>query len=88
MDVCDLGKTDIILEILWLQAHNPEINWKIEEVKMMKCPPLYRRNMKLKEEKGERTGERLTTLEKEKIVRQTVDDKKDWEREEKVEADN
>ena len=69
MDVCDLGKTDIILEILWLQAHNPEINWKIEEVKMMKCPPLYRRNMKLKEEKGERTGERLTTLEKEKIVR-------------------
>jgi len=26
MDVCDLGKTDIILGILWLQAHNPEIN--------------------------------------------------------------
>jgi len=26
MDVCDLGKTDVILGILWLQAHNPEIN--------------------------------------------------------------
>jgi len=26
MDVCNLGKTDIILEIPWLQAHNPEIN--------------------------------------------------------------
>jgi len=26
MDVCDLGKTNVILGIPWLQAHNPEIN--------------------------------------------------------------
>ena len=26
MDVCDLGRTDIILGMLWLQVHNPEIN--------------------------------------------------------------
>jgi len=26
MDIHNLGKTDIILEMLWLQAHNPEIN--------------------------------------------------------------
>ena len=26
MDVCDLEKTNIILGILWLQAHNLEIN--------------------------------------------------------------
>jgi len=26
MDVCDLGKTKIILEIPWLVAYNPEIN--------------------------------------------------------------
>ena len=26
MDVCDLGKTEIILGMLWLQAHNLEIN--------------------------------------------------------------
>ena len=51
MDVYDLGKTDIILEMLWLQAHNPEINWETEEVKITSCPPLYGRNMKLKEEK-------------------------------------
>jgi len=28
MDVCDLGKTEVILGIPWLAAHNPEINWE------------------------------------------------------------
>jgi len=40
IDVCNLEKTDIILGILWLQAHNLEINWKTREAKIMKCPPL------------------------------------------------
>jgi len=26
MDVCNLGKTEVILEMPWLQVHNPEIN--------------------------------------------------------------
>jgi len=26
MDVCNLGKTEVILGILWLVAHNPEID--------------------------------------------------------------
>jgi len=25
----------------WLAHHNPEINWKIDEVKMTKCPEKY-----------------------------------------------
>jgi len=28
MDVCDLRKTEVILGMPWLQAHNPEIDWK------------------------------------------------------------
>jgi len=24
--------------MLWLAHHNPEIDWKTEEVKMMRCP--------------------------------------------------
>jgi len=28
IDVCNLGKTEVILGILWLQAHNPEIDWE------------------------------------------------------------
>ena len=26
MNICDLGRTEVILGMLWLQAHNPEIN--------------------------------------------------------------
>ena len=40
MDVCELGKTEVILRIPWLAAHNPDINWETEEVKMTRCPPL------------------------------------------------
>jgi len=28
MDICKLEKTDVILDIPWLAAHNPEIDWK------------------------------------------------------------
>ena len=28
MDVCDLRKTEVILGMPWLQAYNPEIDWK------------------------------------------------------------
>jgi len=40
MDIYDLGKTKVILGMLWLVAHNPEINWETGEVKMTRCPPL------------------------------------------------
>ena len=50
IDVCNLGRTDIILGILWLQAHNPEINWETGEVKITRCLPLCGRNTKLEEE--------------------------------------
>ena len=87
IDVCNLERTDMILEILWLQAHNPEINWKTGEVKMTRCPLLCGRNTKLKEEKRAKKRKRITTLEEEKIVKWAVDNKEDWEREEEVEVD-
>jgi len=37
MNVCNLGKTEIILGMLWLAAHNPEIDWEKGEVKMTRC---------------------------------------------------
>ena len=40
IDVCELGKTEVILGIPWLVAHNPEINWETREVRMTRCPSL------------------------------------------------
>ena len=77
MDVYDLGKTDVILGMLWLQAYNPEINWETGKVKMMRCPPLCGRNTRLKKKRVRKKVKRVVTLEKEKIVRWVVDDKKD-----------
>jgi len=37
IDVIGGQKWNIILEILWLAYHNPEINSKTEEVKMTRC---------------------------------------------------
>ena len=34
MDMYNLGKTKMILNILWLVAHNPKIDWKKEEIKI------------------------------------------------------
>jgi len=40
MDICNLGKTKVILGMPWLAAHNPEIDWEKGEVKMTRCLPL------------------------------------------------
>ena len=49
IDVCNLEKTEVILGMLWLQAHNPEIDWEKEEVKMTRCLPICGRYMGKKE---------------------------------------
>ena len=82
IDICNLGKTKVILGILWLQAYNPEINQKTGEVKMTRYPLLCGGR---KEDKKMRKGKRVVTLEEEKIIRQTVDNKRE---EVEVEADH
>ena len=83
MDICDLGKTNIILEILWLQAHNPEINWEMREVKITRCLPLCDRIGQKREEKKVKREKIVVTLEEEKIVRWIIDNKKNWEKKKK-----
>jgi len=38
IDVIGGQKWTVILEMLWLARHNPEIDWRIGEVKMTRCP--------------------------------------------------
>ena len=72
MDICNLRRTEVILGMPWLAAHNPEINWETGEVKMTRCPPLCGRVKTKEKKKKER---RVIILEKEKIVRWAIDDK-------------
>ena len=66
MDVCNLRKTEVILGMPWLQMRNPEINWETREVKIMRCPPLCRRNLVVKEdiERKKKMGKRIRNVEK------------------------
>jgi len=83
MDICDLGKMEVILGIPWLAAHNLEINWETREVKMTRCPPLCGGKTKKKEK-----IKRVATEEEEKIVCWAIDNKEDWGREEEIEEDH
>jgi len=72
MDVCNLGKTEVILGMLWLAVHNLEINWETGEVKMTRYLPLCGGKSQKKEK-----VKRVATEEEEKIVRWAIDDKED-----------
>ena len=74
MDVCNLGKIEVILGMLWLAVYNPEIDWEKGKVKMMQCPPICgKRKQKVKEKAVKRTEED----ENEKVLRELVP-KKFW----------
>jgi len=81
MDVCELGKMDVILGMPWLVAHNPEIDWEKGEVRMMRCPLLCGKVFKIKRKKEVREDER-------KIVRWAVDENEDWGKEKEMEVDH
>ena len=50
-------KWSVILGMPWLGCYNPEIDWRIEEVKMMRCPEKCEKKQKKKEKKETKKGE-------------------------------
>ena len=69
MDVCNLGKTEVILGMPWLAAHNPEIDWEKGEVKMTRCPPICG---KKKPEEKKREVKKVEKDEDEETLRKLV----------------
>jgi len=69
MDMCNLGKTELILGMLWLVAHNPEIDGEKGEVKMMCCPPICG---KRKQEEKEKKVRKTEKNENKEILRELV----------------
>ena len=58
MDMCNLGKTELILGMPWLAVHNPEIDWEKEEVKMTHCLLICGRRKQKGEEEEARKVEK------------------------------
>ena len=85
-DVCNLGRTEVILGMSWLTAHNPEIDWENREVKLTRCPPWCSKGNKGKE----RTKhiDRMRGMEEEKAISWAADEKEDWGREEEMEINH
>jgi len=69
MDMCNLEKTELILGMPWLAAHNPEIDWKKGEVKMTCRSPICGRR---KQEGGEEEARKIEKDEDEEILRRLV----------------
>ena len=87
LDVCNLGRMEVILGMPWLATHNLEINWETGEVKMTRCPPLYRRNKKKREREKRKLEREKREVEEEAAIRWMADEKEDWRREEEIEID-
>jgi len=85
-DVCNLGRTEVILGMPWLVAHNPEIDWEKREVELTRCPPWCGKSKEGR--KQTKPKERVRRAEEEKEISWAVDEKEDWGREEKMEIDH
>ena len=69
MDVHNLGKTEVILGMLWLVAYNPEIDWEKGEVKMTRCPPICGKG---KQEEKKKEVKEIEKNEDEETLRKLV----------------
>jgi len=69
MDVCNLGKIEVILGMPWLAAYNPEIDWEKGEVKMMRCPPICG---KIKQEEKKKEVKKIKKDKDEETLRKLV----------------
>jgi len=89
-NVCNLGRTEVILGMPWLAAHNPEIDWEKREVKMTRCPSWCGKDNRSKEARGrqEKVRREMRKIKEEKTVNWVVDKKEDWGREEEMEMDH
>ena len=85
-DICSLGRTEVILGMPWLTAHNPEIDWEKRDVELTRCPPWCSKNNKVKERI--KCKERVRGAEEEKMISWVVDEKEDWGREKEMEINH
>ena len=81
IDVIREQKYSVILRILWFTCHNPEIDWRIGELKIIRCSEEYRKQQRPKQGKPEQ--QKQEEEEKKKEERKKQEENKQKEEEEK-----
>jgi len=89
IDVIGGQKWSVILGMPWLGYHNPEIDWKIGEIKMIRCPDKCGKKWRIgkqtksewkkQEEKEEKKERRKPTIEEEKMIARIIEEKEEEE---------
>ena len=89
IDVIGGQKWSVILGMSWLGCHNPEIDWKMGEVKMTRCPDecgkkwrvgkQTKPGWKKQEKKEEKKEIRKLMIEEEKTIARIVEEKEEEE---------
>ena len=74
----------------WLRHHNPEIDWKTEEVKMTRCLDEYGKKWKTgrqtkpvwkkQEERDEKKEKKRPAIEEVKMIERIIEEKEDKEK--------
>ena len=98
-DVIEGQKWGVILGMPWLERHNPEIDWKMRKVKMMRCPeecgkqwrPVQgklgwekQKEEEAREEKEERRKKKEKKKGKTVEIRKVAEEWEIWDEEEKA----
>ena len=89
IDMCNLGKTDVILDMLQLQVYNLEINQETKEIRITRCLPICERSLTVKGdiEKRKKIEKRVKVVEKvdkdkwKMLMEEKFDDKVELDRE-------
>ena len=81
IDVIERQKQSMILEMLWLTHHNPEIDWRIGGVKMMRCLEEY--GMQWRPKQGKQGWEKQKEEEKKEKERKRQEEKEQYRKEKK-----
>jgi len=89
MNVIGGQKWSVILGMPWLGYHNPEIDWKMGEVKMTRCPDECEKKWRVgrqtkpgwkkQKEQEEKKERRKLTIEEEKTIARIIAEKEDEE---------
>jgi len=86
-EVCDLGKSTVIIGYTWLQKHNPTIDWKTGDIKFTRCLRECNLNVATKKRKQKKASAFKYKASVEEVDNDAEEEEMEYEGDEKTEDD-